>query len=281
MINHLNVNPEAPKRVIVLGGSGFIGKKLCASLSNNITIDSKSLDLTKVHASYELAHKIQPTDTVVFLSALGPNRGNSNNNFIDNILMADTVIRAIQKSSCQHLIYISSEAVYGIHQADIDIDTKPAPDTVYGAMHLSRELLLTNELQNSVPLLILRLSQVYGDGCTHNAYGPSRFIKSAVNDKKIDIFGNGEDARDFVHIDDVIAVILHALQHRSIGVANVASGYSVQYRELADFIADKYRDIIIESQPRKMPAMQRTINISELKQAYEKLQFKTVYEAIT
>ena len=73
-------------------------------------------------------------------------------------------------------------------------------------MHRTRELMLAREAK--APLAVLRLTAIYGAGDTHNSYGPNRFLRQALKDGRIPLFGNGEETRDHLHVDDAVDLIL-------------------------------------------------------------------------
>ena len=95
-------------------------------------------------------------------------------------------------------------------------------------MHLSRENLCRFKIKN-INLTILRPTIVYGEGDTHNSYGPNRFINQLKNNQNIKIFGKGLDVRDHLYVDDLIQVILNSILNKITGTYNVASGNSYKF----------------------------------------------------
>ncbi len=289
MLQHYNIIPIQPKRVIILGSSGFIGSALYAYLETLsclvIPLASKDLDLASPDAAQSLAKLIQPNDVIVFLSVIGPNRGHDTAAFINNLRMAENVGNALQKSPCAQIMYISSEAVYGSQAEFISASTIPTPDTLYGVMHLSRELILKQMLGALVPLLILRTNQVYGPGCTHNAYGPNRFVRSAQQLHNIDLFGQGEELRDFIYIGDVISIITAAIYNKSVGVTNLATGNSITYMYLAQQVQQVQEvlgamQVPITSKQRMQPITHRQYNINDLYAAFPGLSFTILCDGL-
>ena len=85
----------------------------------------------------------------------------------------------------QHLIYISSDAVYKDIKTKINENSKTEPKSLHGIMHLTRELLFGAHFNN---LCILRPTLIYGEEDPHNGYGPNQFIRLAKKNYPIKIY---------------------------------------------------------------------------------------------
>jgi len=271
MLTHVFSRPQTPSRVIVLGAGGFLGRRLCQSLATRriaaIALGSRDIDLAKDTAGEYLREKLQPADAVVFLSAITPDRGRDSAALVRNLNMARSVCEAARGAQISHMIYASSDAVYPFDYDRITETTPAAPADLYGIMHRTRELVLSSESQ--VPLAILRLTAVYGTGDTHNSYGPNRFVRQALREGRIALFGNGEETRDHLYVDDAVALIMQVLLHRSIGVLNLASGHSVSFHEVAEQIgAHAGRAIELQPSVRQNPVTHRRFDIANLKGAF-------------
>jgi nucleoside-diphosphate-sugar epimerase len=86
----------------------------------------------------------------------------------------------------------------------------------------------------ATPLAILRPTLVYGSGDPHNGYGPNKFRRQANRGEAIVLFGEGEERRDHVDVDDIAEIVRLVLTHRSAGILNVATGTVASFRALAD-----------------------------------------------
>src|SRR3981189_2776150 len=86
-------------------------------------------------------------------------------------------------------------------------------------------------------LCLSRLSTIYGAADPHNGYGPNRFRRLAAAGQDIVLFGEGEERRDHVLIEDVAELIWRVRAHRSGGILNVATGEVRSFREIAERIA--------------------------------------------
>src|SRR5207244_6023317 len=109
-----------------------------------------------------------------------------------------------------------------------------APGTLHGAMHLARDIALSSELK--VPLAIVRPSAIYGAADPHDSYGPNRFRRLAAQGEDIVLFGEGEERRDHVLIDDVAELIFRILLHGSTGTLNIATGVVHSFRAIAEMV---------------------------------------------
>ncbi len=106
----------------------------------------------------------------------------------------------------------------------------------------------------TAPLAILRPTLLYGAADPHNGYGPNRFRRLAAAGQEIVLFGEGEEQRDHVLIDDVAEIVRRVLMHRSRGVLNVATGSVHSFRNIAERIAAMYDPPVpVRGSPRQGP----------------------------
>jgi len=276
VLEHLNTHSIDPKRVVLVGASGFIGRQLeallCATGIDVKAISSRDIDLTADGSGERLSAELTTNDALVFLSAITPDRGRGTDAFLANLKMGQAVRAAIEASPPAHIVYIGSDAVYPFKVALVSEDSLAEPTDLYGVMHLSREIMLR---QNApVPTAILRPTLVYGPDDTHNSYGPNRLRRMAQNERRITLFGNGEETRDHIYVGDVAELIRRVLCHKSQGLLNLATGRSISYRNLADKIAVLCDgEIQIELTPRQNPITDRSFDISNLHIAFPEFRF--------
>jgi len=271
--NH-STSETSPQRVIVLGASGFVGSNLIEFLSKqnveNIGLSSSDLDLCSSGAATQLGEVIQVTDSLVVISAITPDKGRDIHTFMRNLSMIEHLCQYLKESPCAHVVYISSDAVYDDYIHPIREDSCCEPSSFHGLMHLARERMLLDTLQNSAtPLMILRPSLLYGTNDTHNAYGPNRFIRLAKEGKNISLFGNGEEKRDHVIIRDLSAIIGLCLQNRTNGILNVATGSSESFADVAKQVVELHgKGINVEFNPRVNPIIHRHFDTTNIIKAF-------------
>jgi UDP-glucose 4-epimerase len=274
VLEHLNSVRRAPSRVVIIGAGGFvggaIGDQLAADKVPILALTRKELDLLKPEASATLQRLLRADDSVVFVSALAPTRNNAR--LIDNLRMAETVCTALAAQPVAHLVYISSDAIYSDDANPVTERSCQQPSSLHGVMHLAREIMLRAALK--LPLAILRPTLIYGAKDPHNGYGPNRFRQLAAKGEAITLFGEGEEKRDHVHVDDVAALVSAVLQHRSTGTLNIATGRSVSFREVAEMVvALSPRSVEIRGTPRQNPITHRHFDITDCLKAFPEFHY--------
>jgi nucleoside-diphosphate-sugar epimerase len=271
MLIHGHQQPRQPNRVIVLGAGGFLGRALLQRLAQAevqaLGLSSRDLDLTASNASRLLADLLRPSDAVVMLAAVKSGRRLDEEGFLANLQMGTALCKAVREVQCSHLVYVSSDAVYPFISGPVREDVAPVPTSLYSLMHIARETML--RLLEGPPLAILRITQVYGFGDSHNAYGPSRMIRSALTEGRIVVYGSGEETRDHIHVADVAAILADMLAMRSRGLVDVATGRSLSFAELAEMIRTTCGGhVAIEREPPLMQVLHRKFDITALSQAF-------------
>jgi nucleoside-diphosphate-sugar epimerase len=282
-LSHVHSNPQKPARVVVLGAGGFLGGRLLAASKaagiEALGLGSRDVDLVDTSAGARLAERLRPSDVLVFLAALTPDKGRDSGTLIRNLAMGRAVCEATRNVELAQLVYASSDAVYSFSTPSISEETPAIPPDLYGAMHHTRELMLAAEAK--APLAILRITGVYGAGDTHNSYGPNRFMRQALKDGRIPLFGNGEETRDHPHVDDVADRILDVISHGSKGLINVATGKSETFLAVAQVIAAQAgRPVEIAPSPRQNPATHRQFDIGALLRAFPHARFRPLADGI-
>lgn len=283
MITHQLAMPTAPRRVAVLGASGFIGSVLLRHLNDSgidtLALGSNDLDLCSPTAVGALSNLLRPTDSIVMLSALTPDKGRDIATFKQNLTMMETLNAAIAGCGCVHFVYFSSDAVYGSGPAHVSEATSASPTDLYGAGHLAREIMVRNLPR--LPALVLRPTLVFGSGDTHNAYGPNRFIRTGRTEERILLFGAGEETRDHIHVDDVAQLTLRCLQRRTVGTLNVATGRSLSFHDVANLVAQQFSGAIrIVATPRVNSISHRHYDVTNTIKAFPDFRFTEFEDGI-
>ncbi len=272
------------EKVLVLGSQGFIGKSLCKALEASAfevdAVSSKDIDLTDVSSVTLLSEKIKNCQHLIMLSCLTPDKGKGPDVLVKNILMAKHVCDALRNQDTPpHVIYFSSDSVYNFEEALIHEGTASSPVDTYGAMHRTRELMFLETIPQQ--LAIIRATLVYGAGDSHNSYGPNRFRREAYKEGSITLFGEGEDTRAHIFIDDLVKLTILVIENNSIGVLNSAPDQSVTYLELAQRVIECFdKSVEIKNKPRAAPPNHRYFDASQCYEAFPGFTFTPLQEGL-
>jgi len=254
MLEHRNISPIPPRRVVVMGAGGFVGGAVVARLMRDgvpvLALGRGDVNLLAADADRRLASLLQPQDAFVAVSALAPVK--NPDMLVENMIMARAMVKALSIAGVAHVVNVSSDAIYGDSPDPITEDFDAAPGSLHGVMHLARELMFRAAV--TAPLAMVRPTLIYGPGDPHNGYGPNRFRRLAAKGEDIVLFGEGEERRDHVYIDDVAELIARVLYHESTGSLNIVTGSVHSFREIAEKVARlSGRDITIKGSKRTGP----------------------------
>jgi len=214
------------KRVIVLGSTGFLGRTVQQVLqSEGIPVHgygSADLDLRKAEMLEKLNQHADRDAALVIASALTPRKGVNLENFSTNIAMSLNIAHYLENHPIGLCVYVSSDAVYPFSLNPINEESPVVPADLYALSKYSGERILNHvAIANGIPLLLLRITALFGAGDMSNSYGPNQFIRSVMENQTVRIFGGGEEQRDHLYIDDAARWLRLLMGTGKIGRAHV------------------------------------------------------------
>lgn len=255
--------------VLITGVAGFVGsalaRRLLASGEEVVGVDvltdyydpSLKKDnlatipaerFTFVHEDLNVADLDALLDgvTVVFHEAGQPgvrkSWGEDFGEYVEaNVLATQRLLEAARRSpALRRLVYASSSSVYGnaLSYPTTEADV-PRPHSPYGVTKLAAEHLCTLYADNfGVPTVSLRYFTVYGPGQRPDM-AFNRFIRAVLAEQPIQVYGTGEQIRDFTFVDDVVtANVLAADRDVPPGsVFNVSGGTSISVNEVLEVLS--------------------------------------------
>jgi ADP-L-glycero-D-manno-heptose 6-epimerase len=134
------------------------------------------------------------------------------------------------------VVWASSAATYGRGPSPNKESQKPSPLNVYGYSKLAMEHLAAQHAPRlKHPIVALRYFNIYGPGEQHKGKFASmihQLAKQMRAGNRPRIFKNGEQKRDFVYIDDVMAANVAAMTSKQSGVFNVGSGAAASFNDV-------------------------------------------------
>ena len=249
------IGPATP--VVIMGAGGFVGRATVARLQGHgnscIALTRQEIDLLAPGAAGSLAARLAPEATLVVVSAQAPVKNPAM--LLANLQMMQAVVEAVKSRPIAHLVYVSSDAVYADSREPLTETSPTRPESLHGLMHLGREMILRTEL-GGIPQVYIRPTLIYGPGDPHNGYGPNRFMRLARSGQQIVLFGEGEERRDHVFIDDVAEIVRRCVLHRATGIINAVSGTVTPFRSVAEMAADRFEprvEIVCSPRQGSMP----------------------------
>lgn len=250
--------------VLITGGCGFVGSqtvKQCVENGMNVSvIDNLSTGSINNIKPYlqdvqffnqdiceplgEIFHQSKP-DAVIHLAAQASVPKSKKNFFYDarvNILGTLNVLSFASQYDVEKMVYSSTSAVYGEPEyLPVDPNHRTAPKSPYGISKLASELYLKNNLRlTGIPYTVLRYGNVYGPGQNIQGEGGvvAIFAHKLTRGMKPVIYGDGEQTRDFVYVEDVARANVMAVHHGNNCVVNVSTGISTSLNELWNLMTE-------------------------------------------
>jgi nucleoside-diphosphate-sugar epimerase len=255
-------------------------KKLASRDISVLALSRGDIDLLTPDAGVRLAAMLRPDDVFVAAAARAPCKNVEM--LVENMKIVAALVEALTKSPIAHAVNISSDAVYADSSNPLTEESTMAPDTLHGVMHLARELAFRSEVR--APLAMLRPSLLYGAADPHNGYGPNRFRRLANEGKDILLFGEGEERRDHVLIDDVAELIVRVIERRSVGTLNIATGQVHSFRKVAELVVTRAPNTVtIKGSPRIGPMPHngyRPFDSSATRAAFPDFQYTPLAEGV-
>jgi UDP-glucose 4-epimerase len=276
-------------RLNIIGTKGFIGSRMYEyflSKKDYSLVGYSSLEcnlLSEKSTNMALAN-LKSDDIIVMASAITRLKEDSLDALIKNMTMAENIAKIIEKKTISQFVFLSTTDVYGFNPIlPINEDTLPNPQDYYAISKLSSEFILRQTcLRKDIPLLILRLPGVYGKG-DHGKSTLNKLVESAKN-KKITIFGSGDDKRDFVYIEDLCKIVELGINQRINSTMNIATGNSNSIRDISELIRMNFSsEVSIEYLPEttsQKRAKEMKFDISKLKRTFPYFKFTSIQEGI-
>jgi nucleoside-diphosphate-sugar epimerase len=171
------------------------------------------------------------------VAALTPDRGATIDTCLDHITMMSNVARYLSSQTIRKVVFVSSDAVYPMAESPIDERTPVRPIGAYPvAKYTSERLMEMCAADGNTALLIARPSAVFGPGDTHNSYGPNRFVRTVIAEHSVRLFGEGEELRDHLFVDDLVRILCDLGIADTTGIVNVATGTSRTFGSIVEVL---------------------------------------------
>lgn len=250
-------------KIIVCGGAGFVGSHLVDGLismsADVLVIDDLStgqLRNLNSNANLRVADICAPElgdvicswglpDAVVLLAAQTSVARSCSVPMADaqtNVLGLINMTGLCARLGISYLLFSSSAAVYGEPEhLPVDEAHATGPQSPYAISKLAGELYLQSLARDAgMTACTMRFSNVYGprqrsDG---EAGVVSIFADHFARSKKVTVYGDGSQTRDFIYVGDVVAAMVRAIERRAGGLFNISTNTSTSVLDLYRTMSD-------------------------------------------
>lgn len=233
-------------RALITGHLGFVGRHMWAALQDR-GADLQGCDI-KTGQDSRLLASAERYDLVVHCAAMVNGR-----EAIDhkaallgayNLQLDGAVFEWALKARPGRIVYFSSSAVYPVALQNPPYAPHPlaehrygcgwaAPDQTYGWAKLTGELIAAEVRKAGIPVTVVRPFSGYGEDQDDCYPFPAMIARAARGDTPFTVWGDGQQIRDFVHIDDICGAVLALVDAEEDGPVNIGTGIPTSMDDLA------------------------------------------------
>jgi len=260
-------------RVLITGGYGFIGShvadrflkegyeiyiidNLSTGKKTNIQFKHRGYVLDVEDPQCEEIFRAYRFDAVVHLAAQVSVSTSVENPHLDtesNVLGLVNMLHLSVKHGVKRFIYASSAAVYGLdeeipHKEEKMLD----PISPYGISKFVNEIYATkwHELYD-LSTVGFRFSNVYGPRQNSSGEGGvvSIFMNEMLNNKPLSLYGDGEQTRDFIYVEDVADAVFRSVNSSITGLYNLSTNQASSVNDLINSLTTLQSDVKVKQNP--------------------------------
>lgn len=258
-------------KVVVTGVAGFIGSNLAKKLLNSdpevtvvgidcftdyyeekqkrrnveslagerfqlIEADLNSVDLQFLHGTVAIFHQAGQPGVRKSWGTEFVEYSHQNVNATQRLLEAARGLDTLEA-----FVYASSSSIYGDAENFPTTESAlPHPKSPYGVTKLAAEHLVTLYGDNfGLPTVSLRYFTVYGPGQRPDM-AFNKFIKAALDGRDLEVYGDGEQVREFTHVEDIVDANIRAWKKKPAPgtVVNLSGGSAVSVNDVIDILSE-------------------------------------------
>jgi UDP-glucose 4-epimerase len=245
-------------KAVVTGAAGFIGshlsERLLADGHDVVGIDcftdyyrrarkEQNLEVARSHRNFlfeeldlvdaDLTAALEGADVVYHLAGqpgVRPSWGHQFDRYVrDNIIATQRLLEHLKESSLKRLVFAGSSSVYGDAEAFPTRESAlPRPVSPYGVTKLAAEHLANLYTRNfGIPAVSVRYFTVYGPRQRPDM-AFARFMRALADGEPIEVYGDGEQTREFTYVSDAVEGTIKAATSDVVGmVFNLGGGSRV------------------------------------------------------
>jgi nucleoside-diphosphate-sugar epimerase len=264
---------------LVTGAAGFVGSHLCTALLDDgadvVAVDAFTDYYSRGRKEQNLAHLrgrtglsfveadlseaalaplLDGIDCVFHLAGQPGVRASWGPDFVayvrHNLGATQRLLEACMLHPLRKFVFASSSSVYGNAEAYPTPESlRPQPVSPYGVTKLAAEHLCeVYRTSFGVPVASLRLFTVYGPRQRPDM-AFSRLVGAALAGEEFEVYGDGEQTRDFTFVGDVVQAMRDAAASDWCGVANIGGGSRTSLNDVLEIVRDLCGDLRIVRRP--------------------------------
>ena len=247
-------------RILVTGGAGFIGSNLANALAADnevVVVDDEhlgtpaNLDEAVEYRRASVLDEDLPTDIdVVYhlaaLSSYAMHEADPTTGARVNVEGFVNAVEQARQDGCETVVYASTSSIYGSRTEPSPEDMPVTVDTGYEASKLARErygeYFSNHHGMSMAGLRFFSVYQGYGGAEAHKgeyANVIAQFADDVANGRNPELYGDGEQTRDFTHVDDIVRGLRLAAEHELDGIYNLGTGESYSFNTVVEFINEE------------------------------------------
>jgi nucleoside-diphosphate-sugar epimerase len=264
--------------ILITGHKGFVGKYFWKKLDNG----KNKLTGVDIKDNIDCRDFFKKSDTqfdlVIHLAAVVGGRETIENRplaIADNFSIDSEFFQWCLKTNPKKVVYFSSSAAYPTYyqvegnqrKLNEDMaDFSSKPDMTYGWSKMVGEY-LASFVDN---VYIFRPFSGYGKDQDLNYPFPMYVKRALEKQDPFEVWGNGKQTRDFIHINDIVDAVITSLDNDSIGPINLGTGRSTSFLELAEICMDTvgYKGKIVTRPEKPIGCMHRVSDNSKMLSFY-------------
>ena len=239
-------------KILLTGSDGFVGRHFYQALADEhqvVSID-KSVNTT-CQKFFDNPMSDYPFDLVVHCAAMVGGRAKIDGDplaIAENLAIDSDLFRWVIRRRIPRVVYFSSSAAYptALQTGDLELnlreedlwigETVGTPDQTYGWAKLTGELLAKHAEAAGSRVHIFRPFSGYGEDQALDYPFPSFIQRAKERKDPFEIWGDGWQTRDFIHVDDIVGAVLKAVAEDVEGPVNLGWGRSTSFNELAEMV---------------------------------------------